>query len=104
MGSKNATQKSKNKPKNNLSWLSIHHIRLMNLNTSIYYSSKDKKPFMESTKDYIILKDLSLNLKTNNKDSLLTLKDIDLTMNNVRYLTKDSLYTVQGKSIHTSIC
>lgn len=102
MESKNTTQKSKNKPKNNLSWLSIHHISLMNLNTSIYYSSKDKKPFIESTKNYIIIKDLGINLKTNNKDSLLTLTDIDLTMNNVRYLTKDSLYTVLGKSIHAS--
>lgn len=99
---KNATQKPKDKTKNNLSRLSIHHISLLNLNTSIYYSSKDKKPFMESTKNYIIVKDLDINLKTNNKDSLLTLTDVDLTINNLQYLTKDSLYTVKGKSIHAS--
>jgi len=100
--SQNNTQKSKAKTKNNLSQLSIHHISLLNLNTSIYNSSTDKKPFMELTNNHISVKDLGINLKTNNKDSLLTLTDIDLTINNLRYQTKDSLYTIQGKSIRAS--
>lgn len=98
---------SKPAPKNDISQyikkIFINHIEVVNCNFNVYCSVKDSIPFLESFKNSISLNSISINLLKTRKDSLYTVKDVDVVLNKVKFTTFDSLYSLSGNQIHASL-
>lgn len=98
---------SKPAQKNNISQyikkILINHIEVVNCNFNVYRTIKDSVPFFESLKSSMSLKNISINFHRTHKDSLYTVKDIDVVLNKVKFNTFDSLYTLYGNQVHASL-
>ncbi len=93
----------KNDISNYINSLSINDIDVVNCNINVFRTIKDSTPFLESFKNSISFKNVSINFKEYHKDSLFRVEDIDVLLNNVKFYSSDSLYTLYGSQIHVSL-
>lgn len=83
--------------------LSINHIEIVNGSFNVYQKVKDSIPFFESSKNSLLLKNVSVNFIQTHKYGLYSVKDIDVVLNDIKFITFDSLYTLHGNQIHASL-